>query len=135
MKLTEEQRAFVNEVRFGVLATVNADGSPQQTVMWYLPQGDTIMMNTLKGRMKDKNLERDNRASVLIEEGERYVALRGHITIDPDPVRGQETMREITTRYEGPEEAERHIASTYSKQHRITLTFVPEKVDTHGFDD
>jgi PPOX class probable F420-dependent enzyme len=127
---------FLNEVRFGVLATVNADGSPQQTVMWYLPiDGDTILMNTKKGRMKDRNLVRDGRVSLCIEDGQRYLAVRGTVTVDDDPGRGQETMKAVTTRYEGAEVAERQMKEMYSKQHRITLTLKIESVDSHGFED
>jgi PPOX class probable F420-dependent enzyme len=127
---------FLNETRFGVLATVNADGSPQQTVMWYLPiDGDTILMNTKKGRMKDRNLVRDGRVSLCIEDGQRYLAVRGTVTVDDDPGRGQETMKAVTTRYEGAEVAERQMKEMYSKQHRITLTLKIESVDSHGFED
>jgi len=127
---------FLNEKRFGVLATVNADGSPQQTVMWYLPiDGDTVLMNTKKGRMKDKNLVRDGRASLCIEDGQRYVAVRGTVSVDDDPARGQETMKAVTTRYEGAEVAERKMQEMYSKQHRITLTLKIDSVDSHGFED
>lgn len=135
MKLTEQQLAFLNEVRFGVLATLNEDGSPQQTVMWYLPvDGDTILMNTLKGRVKDKNLERDGRASLCIEEGQQYVSMRGTIAVDNDIERGHETMKEITARYVGREQMERDFPNSFGKQHRITLTFTIDKVDTHGFE-
>ena len=136
MKLTEQQLAFLNEIRFGVLATLNSDGTPQQTVMWYLPVDDgTILMNTKKGRVKDKNLERDGRASLCIEEGQKYVAMRGTIVVDNDAERGQETMTAGTTRYVGEEEMERQVAEMYSKQHRITLTLKIDSVDTHGFED
>ncbi|MEZ4532959.1 MAG: PPOX class F420-dependent oxidoreductase [Thermomicrobiales bacterium] len=136
MKLSTQAFDFLSEVRFGVLATVNADGSPQQTVMWYLPiDRDTILMNTKKGRMKDKNLMRDGRVSLCVEEGQRYVAMRGRIEVDNDAERGQETMRAVTTRYEGAEEADRQMAEIFGKQHRITLTLKIDSVDTHGFED
>lgn len=136
MKLSEKQLDFLNEIRFGVLATLNADGAPQQTVMWYLPiDGDTILMNTKKGRVKDKNLERDGRASLCIEDGQRYVSMRGTIAIDNDPENGQETMRAVTTRYVGAAEAEKQMDEMYSKQHRIALTLQIDSVDTHGFED
>jgi PPOX class probable F420-dependent enzyme len=135
MKLSEQHLAFLNEIRFGVLATVNADGSPQQTVMWYMPvDGDTIVMNTKKGRVKDKNLSRDGRVSLCVEEGQKYVAMRGTIEVDDDAERGQESMRAITTRYEGAEEMERQFDAVYSKQHRITLTHKLDGVDAHGFE-
>lgn len=136
MKLSARQLDFLNEIRFGVLATVNADGSPQQTVMWYLPiDNDTILMNTKKGRVKDKNLGRDARVSLCVEEGQKYVAVRGTISVDNDADRGQETMKAVTTRYEGAEVAERQMKEMYSKQHRITLTLKIDSVDTHGFED
>ncbi|MCO5220241.1 MAG: PPOX class F420-dependent oxidoreductase [Thermomicrobiales bacterium] len=136
MKLTEKQLEFLEETRFGVLATINADGSPQQTVMWYMPvDGDTMLMNTRKGRVKDKNLERDGRVSLCIEDGQRYVSMRGTISIDDDRQRGQETMRAMTTRYEGAETAERQMTEMYSSQHRITLTMTIDHVDAHGFEE
>ncbi len=136
MKLSKQELDFLNEIRFGVLATVNADGAPQQTVMWYMPiDGDTILMNTKKGRVKDKNLERDGRASLCIEDGQRYVAMRGTIEVDHDPEHGQETMRAVTTRYVGEAEAEKQVNEMYSKQHRIALTLKIDSVDTHGFED
>jgi len=105
-------------------------------VMWYLPiDRDTILMNTKKGRMKDKNLMRDGRVSLCVEEGQRYVAMRGRIEVDNDAERGQETMRAVTTRYEGAEEADRQMAEIFGKQHRITLTLKIDSVDTHGFED
>lgn len=134
MKLSDEMAAFLNEKRFGVLATVSPDGSPHQTVMWYLPQGDTILMNTRKGRVKDRNLEQDGRASMCVEDGQRYVAVRGTITVDNDVEHGLETMKAITTRYEGAESAENQMAEVYSKQHRITLTMNIDHVDSHGFE-
>ncbi len=136
MKLSARELDFLNEIRFGVLATVNADGSPQQTVMWYLPiDADTILMNTKKGRVKDKNLGRDGRVSLCVEDGQRYVAVRGTISVDEDAARGQETMKAVTTRYEGADVAERQMTEMYSKQHRITLTLKVDSVDTHGFED
>ena len=135
MKLSDQMAAFLNEKRFGVLATVSPDGSPHQTVMWYLPQGDTILMNTKKGRVKDRNLEHDGRASLCVEDGQRYVAVRGTIMVDNDVEHGQETMKAITTRYEGAESAERQMAEMYSKQHRITLTMSIDHVDSHGFEE
>ena len=67
MQLRDDVRAFLEEERFAVLATVNANGSPQQTVMWYELRGDTIVMNTIRGRKKDSNLLRP--ASLTLRRG------------------------------------------------------------------
>jgi PPOX class probable F420-dependent enzyme len=135
MKLSDKAAAFLNEKRFGVLATVNADGSPQQTVMWQLPDDDTIVMNTRKGRVKDRNLVRDGRASLCVEEAQRYVTLKGTITVDDDPARGQESVLAVAARYEGEAEAKRQVEEIFSKQHRITLTLHVDHVDEHGFEE
>src|SRR2546423_5101555 len=49
--LTAEARHFLEELRFAVIATNNADGSPHQTVVWYLLRGADIVMNTARGRV------------------------------------------------------------------------------------
>jgi len=126
---------FLDEVRFGVLATANDDGSVQQTVMWYRRDGDKVLMNTKLGRRKYQNLYRDGRGSLCVEEGQRYVTVSGTITIDEDQQRGQAGMLAMTTRYEGAAKAERQMREEYSKQHRINLTLTSDKVDVHGFDE
>ncbi len=72
--MNDKIRAFLQEKRFAVLATVR-DGTPQQTVMWYelqLQEG-RIMMNTAEGRVKEANLRRDPRISVtVIDEADFY---------------------------------------------------------------
>ncbi len=49
-KLSERAHAFLHEVRFAVLGTINQDGTPQLTTMWYLLEDDTLVMNTKVGR-------------------------------------------------------------------------------------
>jgi PPOX class probable F420-dependent enzyme len=134
VRLPDEVRAFLEEVRFGVLATVNADGSPQQTVMWYEPRGETVMMNTLRGRKKDRNLGRDPRASLCVEAGLRYVALSGTIEMIDDAERGQAGIAALARRYEGAAKAAELVRDTFRHQERITLLLHVERFDAHGFD-
>ncbi len=135
MTWSPEIERFLDEKRYAVLTTINPDGSPHQTVMWYLRDGDKLVMNTKLGRRKPNNLLRDNRASICFEEGQRYVTITGRIDIDQDPRRGQTGMRQMTTRYEGKARAEELMRDLYSTQHRITLTLTPASIDIHGFDE
>jgi PPOX class probable F420-dependent enzyme len=48
------------------VATINADGSPQVTPVWVDHDGDTVLINTARGRLKDRNLARDPRVSISI---------------------------------------------------------------------
>ena len=134
MELRSDVRAFLDEPRFGVLATINGDGSPQQTVMWYQFRGDTVMMNTARGRKKDRNLLRDGRASLCIEEGYRYVTLAGDITLYEDQVIAQADIAALARRYHDPEEAERMIQTAFQSQERVSLILKISRVEMHGFD-
>ena len=134
MELRDDVRAFLAEQRYGVLATVNSDGSPQQSVMWYEPRGDTIMMNTLRGRKKDRNLQKDARASVCVEDAYRYVTLEGTITVVDDPAVAQADIAALARRYHGAEEGDRMAREVFGPQARRTLLLTIERADVHGFD-
>jgi PPOX class probable F420-dependent enzyme len=134
VELRSDVRAFVDEPRFGVLATINGDGSPQQTVMWYQLRGDTVMMNTARGRKKDRNLLRDGRASLCIEEGERYVTFDGTIALYEDQEIAQADVAALARRYHDPEEAEQMILTGFQTEERVSLILNVSRVETHGFD-
>jgi PPOX class probable F420-dependent enzyme len=122
-------RAFLEEPRFGVLATINEDGTPHQSTMWYEVQGNRIMMNTRVGRVKEKNLRRDPRMSFCVEDGYSYVTLRGAAELDYDPERSQASIKALAARYEGEESAERMVRNTFGKQQRVTIYMTIESID------
>ena len=133
-KLSDKIRAFLEEPRYAVLATINEDGSPQQTVMWYELRGDNVLMNTLRGRRKDRNLIRDPRASLCVEAGQRYVTLEGTIEIITDPSTAQDDITALARRYEGEDEGNRLGREVFAPQERVSLLMSISNVDAHGFD-
>lgn len=134
MQLSEDVRTFLEEARFAVLGTVNANGSPQQTVMWYELRGATIVMNTRRGRKKDRNLIRDPRVSLCIEDGFRYVTLEGSIEMVDDPATGQADIAALARRYHNAAKAEQMVRDEFAFQERVTLLLHVERTDVHGFD-
>lgn len=132
VELSDSARAFLDEQRFAVLATINKDGTPQQTVMWYELQGDEVMMNTAHGRLKDRNLARDPRISICIEDGQRFVTLRGAVTLNDEIETAQADIKRLAARYSGAEQAEKSAAN-FRKEHRITLRMKIEGVMERGF--
>jgi PPOX class probable F420-dependent enzyme len=134
LRLREDVRTFLEEERFAVLATVNANGSPQQTVMWYELRGDTIVMNTKRGRKKDRNLIRDPRASLCFEDGFRYVTLEGVIEVIDDLATAQADFAALAWRYHDADEAEKMAREVFAPQERITLLLHVDRADVHGFD-
>lgn len=133
--LSPAARAFLEEPRFCVLADIGRDGVPHQTVLWYELQGDEIMMNTARGRAKDRNLSRDGRASFCVEDGRRYVTIVGTCTLNwEDQEQAQADIRALAVRYDGEEVAERMATGQFTKQVRETIRMTIERVDEHGFE-
>ena len=86
MQLTNSQRSFLSRVHFAVVSTITADGMPHQTVMWYMLDGDQLLLSTPFDSLKHKHLKRDNRISVCVEKGYAYVTLTGKVTLNEEPV-------------------------------------------------
>ena len=67
---------------FGHLATLMSDGSPQVTPVWFEYDGTLILVNSAKGRVKDKNITRDKRVGLSIQDPDnpyRFFALQGEV--------------------------------------------------------
>ena len=126
--LSEKARAFLNEKRFAVLATINSDSTPQLTTMWYLLEGDTIVMNTKAGRIKERNMRRDPRIAICVEDGYNYVTISGTVEMIDDPEIAQRDIYRLAVRYDGEEAARQKVADQFSKERRVTLHLKCEHV-------
>lgn len=110
-KMTDEEwRAFVSHgTRTGKLATVRADGSPHVAPIWFLLDGDEVVFNTGKETVKGRNLARDGRIALCVDDDRppfHFVVLNGRARVseDLDEVRAWATR--IAARYMGEERAE-----------------------------
>jgi len=119
--ISEQARAFLSEKRFGVLATINKDGTPQLTTMWYLLEGDTIVMNTKLGRLKERNMRRDPRISVCFEDEYHYITISGTVEMIDDQEIAHRDIARLAIRYHGEEAGNRQAANQFSKEQRVTL--------------
>jgi PPOX class probable F420-dependent enzyme len=102
--IREEVRAFLEQPHFAVMGTINASGTPQLTVMWYalLPGQDVVVLNATRGLLKERNLRRDPRMSLCIEDGMRYVTLEGRAELVQDRAQQEREVNElIAPRYIG----------------------------------
>jgi PPOX class probable F420-dependent enzyme len=71
-----EKKAFAN------LATLMADGSPQVSPVWVDFQDDFILVNSAHGRQKDRNMRRDPRVAISIQDPDnpyRKLMVRGKV--------------------------------------------------------
>jgi PPOX class probable F420-dependent enzyme len=131
--LTAEARHFLEDLRFAVIATINEDGSPHQTVVWYLLRGDDIVMNTARGRVKERNLRRDPRISVTVEDGYRFNTMRGTARLVDEVATAQKDIRHLGARYHGEETADRQVCEQFSKQERVSIYLAADRVTMYGF--
>jgi len=72
-----EVAAFLEQERTVICATIGQDGFPHLMPLWYVMRADEPWSWTFAKSQKVRNLERDPRATLQVESGERYDQLRG----------------------------------------------------------
>ena len=84
----DEWRAFVSYgTRTGKLSTVRADGSPHVAPIWFLLDGNDIVFNTGKETVKGRNLARDDRVALCVDDDRPpfgFVVLQGRARLSED---------------------------------------------------
>lgn len=79
-KLTSKATRLIEGKNFAHLATVMPDGSPQVSPVWIDHVGDTVLVNTAEGRVKQRNVARDPRVAIsIVDQSDPYdkVLIRG----------------------------------------------------------
>ncbi len=131
----EEQRDLVESERVVVVSSIGPRGWPHSMPLWYVPRDAEIWIYTYAKSQKVKNLERDPRATLLIETGHEYGELRGvQIEAEADIRRDYETVyglaRELASRYSGgaapADEAGPALQAQARK--RVAVRFEPRRV-------
>ncbi len=80
--IPEEFKDLFTKKAFAHLATLMPDGSPQVTPVWCDYDGTYILVNSAKGRVKDKNMRRNRNVGITIVDPEnpyRHLAMRGEV--------------------------------------------------------
>ena len=89
--LTDTVRRILNSPHLSALATTNADGSPQTSVIFVKRDGDDILFSTIKGRRKTTNMLHDPLVNLLVhtlpveEAGSTYSTISGTVELSDDP--------------------------------------------------
>jgi PPOX class probable F420-dependent enzyme len=88
------------------LATVLPDGQPQVTPVWFMHDGEFIIINTARGRQKDRNMSENAKVTVSIIDPQNpyhWAEVRGyvaHITEEG----AEDVIRKLALRYRGTED-------------------------------
>ena len=130
MTLTEDVLTLLRQPSLCFLATTMADGSPQVTQTWVDTDGERVLINSVQGHVKVRNIARDRRVAVAVSDPEnssRYVQVRGRVI-------------EVTTR--GAVDhidrlAQRYLGTPYPwfggrNQERVIIVIEPERITSMG---
>ncbi len=132
----EERRQLLDSERVVVVGSFGPSGWPHLMPLWYVPRDGEIWVYTYAKSQKVKNLERDPRATLLIETGHEYTELRGvMIEAEAEIAREHpvvfELAKQLTVRYaEGLDFVSGDAAKLLEEQarKRVAIRFVARRV-------
>jgi PPOX class probable F420-dependent enzyme len=126
--LPEELVALLRSASPCFISTTMSDGSPQITQTWVDTDGEHILINTVEGFLKVRNIRRDPRVAVAVSDPNnpsRYYAVRGEV-VNVTSDGGADHIEQL---------AQRYLGTSYPwyggrDQTRLILTIEPHKI--HG---
>jgi PPOX class probable F420-dependent enzyme len=77
-------KRIIEDKAYGHVVTLNPNGTPQVTMVWMDVDGDEVLFNTAEGRVKPRNLRRDPRVVVSIQDRndlQSHIVIYGKATI------------------------------------------------------
>jgi PPOX class probable F420-dependent enzyme len=128
----EEVRAFLGEKMVMQCATVGPHGRPHMVPLWFVGDASELRGWTYAKSQKARNLERDPRATVGLEDGVQYHELRGvtfecDVRLSRDPQDVERFGLELFDRYAGELNDEIRAMVAAQAPKRVGLTFVPTR--------
>jgi len=133
----DEQRELIASERIVVVSSLGQRGWPHSMPLWYVPRDGEIWVYTYAKSQKVRNLERDARATLLIETGHEYGELRGieieaEAEIHHDIETVFEMAKELTSRYADGAAVQGDAAEALKSQarKRVAIRFEPRRIAT-----
>jgi PPOX class probable F420-dependent enzyme len=133
-KLTDRQRAFLENAFVGTITDLRPDGSPHTTVVWVDVDGDgdgDVSFNTAYGRAKPRYIGADGRVSLSVVDPNdpyRWISISG--TAELVDAGAEDQIDRLAKKYLGKD--------TYpfraEGERRVTVRISPTRVETRGID-
>ncbi len=122
--LSDDKKAFA------FLGTLTANGKIQVTPVWFNTSGDYFLVNTARGRQKDKNMSARPDVTLCISDPDdpyRYLQVRGRV-VDSTEEGANAHIDALEHKYTGHAKYRGYKPGMV----RVTYKIAPEKVDAHG---
>ena len=123
--------SFLAESRNATLATIRANGTPQLTPVWFVWDGEQFIITMTTERVKYKNLVRDARMSLCIDDvtGFGYVTAEGKAEIREQDIWAD--TRKILVKYRGEAGGAEYL-ERLKKEPRVLVVMKPTRMETLG---
>jgi PPOX class probable F420-dependent enzyme len=122
--LSDESRAYA------YLATIMDDGSPQLTPVWFNTDGEHILLNSTRGRVKDQNMRARPSIAVVVHDQKnpyRYIQFRGTV-VEITEEGARQHIDQLSEKFTGnPEYTLNHPAEI-----RVTYKMLPVNIQLMG---
>jgi PPOX class probable F420-dependent enzyme len=126
----EEIREFLSAgTRTGKLATTRKDGRPHVMPIWFVLDGDDVVFTTGANTVKGRNIRRDGRVSMLVDDEQppfAYVQVNGSATWEDNPSNMLDWATRIAARYMGEDQDD-----AYGRRNAVPgellVRFTPER--------
>jgi PPOX class probable F420-dependent enzyme len=119
---------------FVALVTVMPTGQPQATPVWCSMDGDRILVNTARGRQKDRNMTRNPKVTIMAidpKNGYRWIEVRGEVDeVTEDGA--VDHINALSKLYTGRADFYADMPHRRGKETRVTYKIRPVKVNTGG---
>ena len=128
-KLTEDQVALLREKVIAHVATLMPDGSPHVTPVWVDTDGEAVLFNTAKARLKYRNLSRDPRVAISVtsrEDDYRSVVIRGRAELIDEGADAH--IDRLAKKYRGVDLYPNRVPG----EQRVTVRVIPETIHRRG---
>ena len=116
------------------LATLNGDGSIHLVAMWFLWDGEAVLIPTSRATRKVRNVERDPRATVMVDDSRGGFDLRGITLVGRAEIeRGEaalELNRRVHLKYVTGEGLALEPVRRYLSTDDVTIRFMPERMSS-----
>lgn len=125
----KEIEAFLGEARNIMVAAIRQDGRPQMTPNWFLWQDDALYISTTKTRAKYRNLRRDPRVQLALDDplSFRTVVIDGRAEILEDIDQFLPYVRAIRAKYSGQTADDAQLREGLVREQRVMLKITPDK--------
>jgi PPOX class probable F420-dependent enzyme len=129
MQIPESHRDIFDKRSFAHVATANSDGKPQVSPVWVEYDGTHILINTARGRKKDRNMSANPEIAISVQDPDnpyRYVGIQGHIDeVTEDGAVAH--INKLSHKYNG-----RDYPNLKSGETRVIYKIAPDRVTVMG---